>query len=195
MPQLDLNNDASLVALLQKSDLHAFDTLYWKYHQALYSNALKITRDTSAAEDIVQETFITLWQKRALVDAAQSISGWLFVISYNKAVNWQKKKLLETQTQKLIAATAVAEELPGTYAAQMKVLEKALQQLSPQKRRVLELCKLQGKTYKETAAELNISSHTVKEYLSGAMATVKEYAITHPEYSVLLPALFLSNGG
>ncbi|MGF2411518.1 RNA polymerase sigma factor [Ferruginibacter sp.] len=182
-------DDNTLVTLLQQGDLQAFDKLYWKYHSALYNNVLKLTRDTGAAEDIVQEIFITLWQKRMLIETSKSISGWLFVISYNKAINWQRKKLLETQKQQNI--TVEEDASTDTYNMQMKMLEDAMEKLSPQKRRVFELCKLQGKTYKETAEELNISSHTVKEYLSGAMASVKEYAITHPEYTVVLPVLFI----
>lgn len=183
-------DDNTLVTLLQQGDLQAFDKLYWKYHRALYNNVLKLTRDTGAAEDIVQEIFITLWQKRMLIETSKSISGWLFVISYNRAINWQRKKLLETQNQQNI--TVEEDASTDTYNMQMKMLEDAMGKLSPQKRRVFELCKLQGKTYKETAEELNISSHTVKEYLSGAMASVKEYAITHPEYTVVLPVLFIT---
>lgn len=185
----DSNNDTALVYLLQKGDLKAFDKLYWKYHTALYNNVLKLTRDTGATEDIVQETFITLWQKRAAIHPEKSIAGWMFVISYNKAVNWQKKKLLEVKTQNNIAIKLQEETLPDLYEEQIELLENAIKQLSPQKRRVIELCKLQGKTYKETANELNISAHTVKEYLTGAMATVKEYIISNPKCSTELPIL------
>lgn len=185
----DLNNDTSLIYLLQKGDTKAFDKLYWKYHSALYSNVLRLTRDTGAAEDIVQETFITLWQKKAAIQPENSISGWMFVISYNKAVNWQKKKLLESKTHKSIAIQLQETSLPDLYEEQIEILENAIKQLSPQKRKVIELCKLQGKTYKETAAELNISAHTVKEYLSGAMATVKDYIIAKPKCSTEIPVI------
>jgi RNA polymerase sigma-70 factor (ECF subfamily) len=64
---------------------------------------------------------------------------------------------------------------------QINILEKAIALLSPQKRKVFELCKLQGRTYEEASAEMGISKHTVKEYLSGAMASIKEYAVNYPE--------------
>ncbi len=191
MLHMEYNNDNTLVALLQEGNQQAFDTLYWKYHQALYSNILKLVRDTAAAEDILQDTFITFWQKRNLIDPGKSVSGWLFVISYNKSVNWKKRKLLEAKNQNMAAPLQQEDEGAATYAAQLQVLEHALKQLSPQKRRVLELCKLQGKTYRQTAVELNISSHTVKEYLSSAIASVKDYAATHTEYILLLPFLLL----
>ena len=191
MLHMEYNNDNTLVALLQEGNQQAFDTLYWKYHQALYSNILKLVRDTAAAEDILQDTFITFWQKRNLIDPEKSVSGWLFVISYNKSVNWKKRKLLEAKNQNMAAVLQQEDESEETYAAQLQLLEHVLKQLSPQKRRVLELCKLQGKTYRQTAVEMNISSHTVKEYLSSAITSVKNYAATHSEYKILLPFLLL----
>jgi RNA polymerase sigma-70 factor (ECF subfamily) len=191
MPKLDSNNDASLVLLLQKGNLMAFDSLYWKYHKALYANVFKLVKDQGVTEDIVQETFISLWQKKHLLKADSSVSGWLFVNCYHKSVNWQKKKLLEAKMNRIIADKLLEESVPDMYEQQMQLLEKAISQLSPQKRKVFELCKLQGKTYSETAKELNISAHTVKEYLAGAMAYIKEYALAHPEYKLALPVLWV----
>lgn len=188
------NNDLALINLLLEGNLQAFDQLYWKYHKALYNNILKITRDTGVAEDLLQETFITFWQKRSTLQSNKSIAGWLFVISYNKAVNWQRKQLLESKFQQLMSETPQEENSGYSYEIQMKLLEDAMAQLSPQKRKVLVLCKLEGKTYEETAAEMNISRHTVKEYLGGAMASVKEYANNHPEYKSVLPLILMIEG-
>jgi RNA polymerase sigma-70 factor (ECF subfamily) len=78
------------------------------------------------------------------------------------------------------------------YGTQWAVLENALSCLSPQRRRAFELCKLQGKTYEEAAMELRISKYTVKEYLSAAIASIKEYSLHHPGSTVaLIPMAFL----
>ncbi|MEO6134276.1 MAG: sigma factor-like helix-turn-helix DNA-binding protein, partial [Ginsengibacter sp.] len=61
------------------------------------------------------------------------------------------------------------------------ILQSGLQQLSPQKRRAFQLCKLESKTYKEAAEEMHISKHTVKEYLQDSMAFLKTYVATHNE--------------
>jgi RNA polymerase sigma-70 factor (ECF subfamily) len=76
---------------------------------------------------------------------------------------------------------------------QYRLLEKAIEQLSPQKRRIINLCKLEGKTYEEAAAELNISRHTVKEYLSAAMASLNDYVRKHASH-VTVPFLLLWAG-
>ena len=88
------NND--LAARLHENDINAFNTLYWKYHGAVYANTLKLIRDAVIAEDIVQEVFITLWEKRHAINKEKDISGWLFVTSYNKSIDQLKRKLRDS---------------------------------------------------------------------------------------------------
>ena len=66
---------------------------------------------------------------------------------------------------------------------QLVVIEKAVDQLSPQKRKVFELCKIQRRTYEKAAEELHISKYTVKEYLSEAMISIKKYVGQHPTHA------------
>jgi RNA polymerase sigma-70 factor (ECF subfamily) len=180
-----INNE--LITRLQNDDKEAFNELYQKYHSALYYNILKLTRDAIVTEDIVQEVFITLWEKRYDLNVEQGIAGWLFVVSYNRSISYLKRKLKES-----IAQTVLQQNIESTTNAgnslentQISILEKAIEQLSPQKRRVFELCKLQRRTYAEVADELQISKHTVKEYLSGAVISIKNYVKQYPEYSVI----------
>ncbi|MBS1752981.1 MAG: sigma-70 family RNA polymerase sigma factor [Ferruginibacter sp.] len=174
-------NEQQLISLLKNGDMQAFDELYWKYQDAVYQNVFKLTRNSHVAEDIVQEVFISLWEKRDSLDSSRSVGGWLFVSSYNRAINVLKKNLRETQALKQVAITH-AEEVasPDLSGIQLSILEKAVAALSPQKRRAFELCKLQGKSYEETAALMGISKHTVKEHLSGAIHFIKEYASKYP---------------
>jgi DNA-directed RNA polymerase specialized sigma subunit, sigma24 homolog len=62
--------------------------------------------------------------------------------------------------------------------------------LSPQKRKVFELCKVQGRTYKKAAEELHISKYTVKEYLSEALVSIKKYIGDHPRQTGITYLLF-----
>ncbi|MBX2934533.1 MAG: sigma-70 family RNA polymerase sigma factor [Ferruginibacter sp.] len=174
-------NEQQLISLLKNGDMQAFDELYWKYQKAVYQNAFKLTHDTLIAEDIVQEVFISLWEKRDSLDTDRSIGGWLFVSSYNRAVNVLKKKLRESLAFKNMAlAETEADKESDLTGIQLEILEKAITKLSPQKRRAFELCKLQGKSYEETAALMGISKHTVKEHLSGAIHFIKEFATKYP---------------
>lgn len=170
-------NDSELIRSLQNDDTRAFDVIYWKYHARLYSNINKLLKDGNASKDVLQEVFVTLWEKRASLDPKKEIAGWLFTVSYNKSINHLKKTLkaaiMFVDVDEAFQVAIGCE--PDDETIRLSLIEKAVTKLSPQKRKVFDLCKLQGKTYVEAANELTISKHTVKEYLSEAVAAVKEY--------------------
>lgn len=190
-------NETILVHRLMTGDIDAFNELYRLYFHPVYNNAIKITRDHTIAEDILQEVFVTLWEKRASIDPARSLAGWLFVLCYNRSINILRRRLRESLVYKQLSQPTEAgpdmeEEI--RFGTQWNILENAMSHLSPQRRRVFELCKLQGKTYEEAATELHISKYTVKEYLSAALVSIKEYSLHHPESTaLLLPLVFLIN--
>ncbi len=172
-----------LASRLRNDDIDAFNTIYWEYHPAVYSNALKLIRDPSIAEDIVQEVFVTLWGKRHAIDPEQDIAGWLFVVSHHKTVDQLKRKLKHTLLRKNLGISREDHSIivnADLKEEQLNAIEQAMDQLSPQKRKVFELCKVQGRTYKKAAEELHISKYTVKEYLSEAIVSIKKYIGEHP---------------
>jgi RNA polymerase sigma-70 factor (family 1) len=176
-------NDLAL--RLRNDDISAFNTLYWEYHSAIYANAHKLIRDSAIAEDIVQEVFVTLWEKRHSIDPKQDIAGWLFVVSHHKTIDQLKRKLRHAIAERILQSVmedsnAVEHDLTEE---QLGAIERAVDQLSPQKRKVFELCKLQRRTYEKAAEELHISKYTVKEYLSEAMMSIKKYIGQHPTHA------------
>lgn len=197
-PNADMNTlDAVLVERLHENEVAAFDTLYWKYHEVVYRNIMKLVKETVVAEDILQEVFIKLWEKRQEIKASQSVAGWLFVISFNLSVNYSRKKLREqTFHQKLLALDPGEEtglDRKVMQEVQYHLLEQAIAELSPQRRRIVTLCKLEGKTYEEVANELNISRNTVKEHLSAAMVKLNDYIQKNAEHRYLLLFLLFLN--
>ncbi|GAA4299777.1 RNA polymerase sigma factor [Compostibacter hankyongensis] len=172
---------SDIVIRLKNGDRSAFDALYWQYHHALYRNALRITKNTTDAEDVLQEVFVRLWEKRHTIDPHQSIAGWLFVVSFNCAVKCVSKRLREMQMKTGLSADDKEDATSAWDNAewQYHLLKEAISQLSLQKQKVFTLCKIEGKSYEETARLLNISRYTVKEYLSAAMAKVTDYVRQH----------------
>ena len=178
-----------LASRLRNDDINAFNTLYWEYHAAVYANALKLIKDPVIAEDIVQETFVTVWGKRHTIDPDQDFAGWLFVISYHKTIDQLKRKLKEVLAHKKISISIEDHSIhvnADVKEEQLAAIEKAMDQLSPQKRKVFELCKVQGRTYKKAAEELHISKYTVKEYLSEALVSIKKYIGEHPRQTGII---------
>jgi len=180
-------NDLAL--RLRNDDISAFNTLYWEYHAAVYANTLKLIKDPAIAEDIVQDVFVTLWGKRHSIDPEQDIAGWLFVVSHHKTVDQLKRKLKQALAQKDLSIVTEDHSIVVNAALkeeQLNAIEEAMDHLSPQKRKVFELCKVQGRTYKKAAEELHISKYTVKEYLSEALVSIKKYVGEHPRQTGII---------
>ena len=190
-------SDKNLVEGLRENDVKSFDAIYLKYYRSLYTNIFKLVKDPVATQDLLQEVFISLWEKRATIDKDKLVANWLFTVSYNKTINYLRQTL--RASTKLAdfkeIADLIEEKDPGSREIQLYQIENAVKNLSPQKSRVFDLCKVQGKTYDETAREMNISRHTVKEYLVDAMVSIKDYIKQHPESAtafICAGLLFLS---
>lgn len=181
-----------LARSLRNDDISAFNSLYWKYHGAIYANALKLIKDPAIAEDIVQDVFVTLWEKRHSIDPRQDIAGWLFVVSQHKTIDQLKRKLRQSLAEKILQSISEEPDVlkDDITEEQLGAIEKAVDQLSPQKRKVFELCKVQRRTYEKAAEELHISKYTVKEYLSEAIVSIKKYIGQHSTHAGFLVYFF-----
>jgi RNA polymerase sigma-70 factor (family 1) len=189
----NINEELSLLSQLAQGELSAFDKLYWHYERAVYKNIVQLVRDSALAEDILQEVFLSLWEKRDTVRQDVSIGGWLFVSSYNRSVNILKKKIREKAIADLIRDTYGEDDPEAIRIREMRLqeLDAAIESLSGQKRKVFDLCKLRGYTYEEAAKDLNISKHTVKEYLSDAIRQIKEQMIHSGGIGILISFFYL----
>lgn len=183
-----MSDEKNLLTQLQLGNKEAFEVIYERYHRPLYSNIFKIIKDPFATEDLLQEVFIALWKNKASLDVEKPVANWLFVVSYNKSLSYLK------ETSRMNVAHSDRNEIPVLdndikyhYTdKQWETLEKGLKMLSPQKRKVFQLCRIESKTYKEAAAEMHISRHTVKEYLGEAMSFLKKFVQLNIEMLVLL---------
>jgi RNA polymerase sigma-70 factor (ECF subfamily) len=176
-------------------DLTAFDALYSRYFQTVFNNIYSIVKDRQHAEDILQEAFLALWEKRATLKHPENIAGWLFVTSSNKSLNLLKKQIRERLNIQSIESGA--EDIQYVHVDtnladnQLAILKKAIGNLSPQQRKVFEMCKLEGKSYEETAETLNLSKNTVKTHMRQAVSNIRDHVLHDPDMALLVPSCLL----
>ncbi len=189
------DDEIQLTDDLVKGDTTAFHALYDRYHHAVYANISRYVRRPEIAEDILQEVFFALWSHRHIFTKGQSAGGWLFTVSHNKSLLYLRTALSE---KKFLAALST---LPGAgepvdeqaFSIQIDVLQEALQRLPPTKKEVFQLCKLEGKSYKEVANLLNTSPAVIKERLRSASKLIREYISSqHPALPLSALVLLLS---
>lgn len=175
-----LDFEATQLVALSQGERAAFEALYHRYKQPVFANIRKMVPDPDAAEDLLQETFLALWENRQALDPAKGAGGWLFVVSYNKAASFLKKKLreaaiLEPETD--LAELAVADELGDEelYTTQLALVEEAVAHLPARKQAVFRLYRFEGKSAEEVAAATGISVASVRDYLKQSTRFIREY--------------------
>ena len=170
-------DDKTAINALRKGDKKVFDALFRAYYAPLCNYACAMTDgDMDAAEDIVQERFFKLWEKRADLTINYSIKSYLYKMVYNACLNRIRSE--KTQSKyKAHNATFLAEnpvyQLDTTSEIQTNVF-KALAVLPEQCRRVFELNRFEELKYREIAEQLNISIKTVEKHIGKALRILRE---------------------
>jgi RNA polymerase sigma-70 factor (family 1) len=183
-------SDSELLVFLRAGDKLAFEEFYNRYHKPVYRYLVSLVKVPEIAEDLVHEIFVKLWDIREKLVIKDSFKGYLFWMCHNKAVDTIRKIAGERmlKDQLLFHYYQHLSDAEHHTLTQLQrydnLIEEALNSLSPQRRKVYELCRKQGKSYREAANELQISTHTVKEHMSYALAALRDFLRQHGEFSL-----------
>jgi RNA polymerase sigma-70 factor (ECF subfamily) len=172
----------SIVNSIKEGDQSIFKQVFIDYHEKLYFYILKKTASTYLAEEVVQLTFIKLWNNRTNLSEEYSISTQLYriatttlidLIRKRNAAELAIKKLVEKETTPLDNASIDNLELKDLSQR----LEKAMETLPPTRRKVFKMSRFQEMSYNEIANELSISPKTVENHISMAIKQLRPYLI------------------
>jgi len=164
---------------LKRGSYRAFDAIYTMYARRLYAYALKITKSTSGANEIVQDAFVNLWTHRENIVPSDSLQAYLFAITKNVILNKFRKLInspvfvnyVEYLNDGNILSEEISEKLE--FEEFKEKLEEAKTSLSATQIKVFELCKELGYNNAEAAKQLNLSEQTVKNQLSLALKKLR----------------------
>ena len=185
-----LDDDAGLIARAQRRQIAAFDELVSRYRSKVYSLALRMLSDTSEAEEVVQEAFLSAWQSLPAFRGDSAFGSWLYRICANLCLMRLRRTRIEARA---------AERLPGpsydaegtlfgtpsydwTRGTEEKVLDRELRSaiehatslLSHENRAVFLLVDVEGLSYEEVARILRLSVPAVKSRLHRARLALRE---------------------
>ena len=145
-----------------------FKEIYFKHHPLAFRVAYYITKESSTAEDIVQEVFLKLWKKRDRLGEISSLEGYLVQMVKNEAISFLEGNRKESQLHIQLSASEVQlhEEKEFDSEEFRLKLEKAVSRLSPKCRLIFSLSRFEGLTNEEIAQYLDISKRTVESQIS-----------------------------
>src|SRR3954466_12498724 len=142
--------DAELVARLQRRDPHALAELYDRYGRIAYSLILRVVRDTGVAEDLVQETFLRVWNRVHGFDAEKGAIGpWLLAVARNRAIDYIRSAAgRDRNSLELDESThpSLYTDMgpPPPPPAPPRRVKSAMEKLSANQRQVIELAYFEG---------------------------------------------------
>ena len=181
MPTLNLSppyTDQQLLDLIRTEDRAAFTELYNRYWDKTFAVAFHRLDDEHEAEEVVQEVFLSIWQRRASIELTHSVATYLSVAVKYKVINHlAKQHRRQLQLNEITIAAAETEDTTNNWLTEKELrrqLDHSINQLPEKCRIVFLLSREENKTYAEIAAELNISQKTVEAHMSKALSTLRE---------------------
>jgi len=169
-------SDDELIRRIAARDHHAVTDLYVRYQSPLFRYLQHLTPDRGMAEDVLQETFIAVWNSSHLFAGRSSVQAWLFGVARRQAHNALRRRGLPLADEAALDAHAAPDPDPAdavlATAAHGDLLA-ALRRLSPVHREVLTLMFVHDHSSREVAAILAIPLPTVKSRLRNAKQALR----------------------
>lgn len=169
--------DLELTNLLKSGDRTAFLEIYNRFQGLLYIYACKIIKDEEDAEDIVQEVFLYLWDKRSTIILKSSISSYLYSAVRFKFFNLLDRKKIRTDYKiSFQQFLDQGEYVTDNYIREKEfsqLIEKEIAALPDKMREIFELSRKHHLSRKEIATQLNLSEKTVKNQINNALKILR----------------------
>lgn len=172
-----------LLQQVAAGDTQAFETLFHRYHPAVFTIIARITRSEELAEDLCQDCFLKVWLQRNALPGSDNFSGWLHTVAANLTYDALRKRKADTLRNRVYTEK---EQQPGGFTStETLLLEKeytalvqmALDTLPDKQKQVFILIKQQGLSREEAAAQLGVAPETVKSNLQAATQKLRAYCI------------------
>jgi len=195
----DARTDHDLVYAARDGEVAAFDALFYRYRDGIFRLGLAITRDPSAAEEIVVDTFARAHRALARLEPDDSLRPWLYRVAVNLSYNRRPRKNVVLSSLDDAADEALANEdgSPSHVAEQAEVRRlvlAAVDELGPKHRLVVVLHYLNGLNLTEIAEVVECPVGTVKSRLHYALRRLRTHLAAHPELGIEPSRRLLATG-
>jgi len=178
MDDFSKHTDEVLLALIRDDDQQAFKALYDRYWTPLWSYARNAMADSDDAEDIVQELFMALWEKRGSLQINTSLKAYLFRATLNKVIDRIDRSKYRLSYLEDLKYTYDR----GNYTTDGRLFERELEQrfeacvdqMPPKMRTIFTLSRLQMMTHQQISDSLKISRDNVNRQIKNALILLKK---------------------
>ncbi len=168
--------DKKFLEGINNKKTNAWQTLYRNFYGSLCNYAAKISNDTGIAEDIVQESLVSVWHSNLVFSSTKGLLTYLYKSVYHNTLKYIRDQHSNEGKLKEYQQTLPTEEDAFYQAIEEEVINQlriAIDRLPGQRKRILQFC-MEGRTVSEIANLLQVSENTVKTQKKRAYAYIRE---------------------
>lgn len=178
---------------IKDGDRKAFEKLFRKHYEGMHRFIWGYVQSSAVAEELAQDVFLGLWEKREQIVIQKSVKAYLFRAARNKSIDWLRHKKIELNWEEEKKASRQSNQgvdlNKQLHNKQMLVkVKQAIENMPNRRRQVFILSRYEGFTYTEIAETLEISVSTVETHMSRALDTLRERFL--PLIMLLVALLF-----
>lgn len=171
--------DQQLFDALKRGQEKVFTEIYERYFGLLYRHAYQMLRDKAQAEDVVQDIFQMLLDKKSELELQHSLKAFLYSSTrYRILKHFRHNKVVTQYLSSLITLNESQSDSTDLYVEEKELarrIEEGLSKLPPKMREVFELSRIDELSYNEIAEKLGITEHTVRKQMSNALKIMRDY--------------------
>ena len=184
-------SETVLCKRMKEGDHTAFEIIFRSYYAGLVVFSNQFLQDKDAAEELVQGFFVTVWEKRRMLNENASMRSYFFTSIRNRSLNYLKHKSVEKEVLENLEQIASShpvffENVYLRKELRTRIME-SIEALPPRAREVFILSRNQGMSNDEIAEKLQISKRTVETHISQALQTLRKNLV---DYATIAFALF-----
>lgn len=190
--------NTQLNARLKEGNPLAYEELFKQTFPRLLGYCRLFIHDQAQSNDLVQECFVKLWEKRSTIKSSQSVESLLFVMLRNRCLNYLRDQKMqktdqnigfieENELQHLYQLDFTGKEEKSLEEKLIEAIKQSIEKLPEKRRLVFTKTKIEGKKNKEVADELGISVKAVEKHLHQAKEQIRqEVLVKFPLLTVLI---------
>jgi len=181
--------DKNLASQIKKDDKKAFQELFERYAPRIYNFSLSYLKDKNDTEELVQNVFLKIWEKRDLLNASQNIKAFIFKIAVNTIYDFIRRKNIESAFLDYARLNYTTNENYTWHSVIFEEMQQNLNallaQMPEQQQKIFRLSKLEGFSNDEIAKKMNLSKRTVENHLYRALTFLKKHFASESFISLL----------
>ena len=195
MPVFSGHTDCELLAAIRNDDEKAFSELFKRYWRRVHSMAYSKVRSKEVTEEIVQDLFTSLWDKRGSL-SINNLPSYLFASVKHRALNYLESEIVHKKywdyTRNYIPQQEYATETIIEFNELMEAIEEGVDHLPEKSKRVFRLNRLEGHSVHEIAGILNLSEKAIQYHLTQSLKKLRFHLKDYLLASVISLTLLFS---